>query len=284
MRQVFSSPRLENTEAVAQMLREAGIEIRISNGRSYKGWRRGTFRYTDRSPPESAVWVVRAEDQTRARAMLREAGLIDTTRGEAHSYRMPGFHSQADDGGTRKRNGRIKMFLLAAIALVLAMSFLGGLGDDPAPAPAPVATTPPAPSTAPAEATGDATETALSAIARVIFADELATAGVPVVCLGVAGRDASPALIESLPSPQRTLVPASACVVDDQRGNHHRVSGRPAIVMEVDAFEPTGADTATVRFSAYLQPSVGEYKTLEVRRVDGEWRVARTIRHVVLRG
>ena len=30
MRQVFSSPRLENVEAVAELLRKEGIEVRIS--------------------------------------------------------------------------------------------------------------------------------------------------------------------------------------------------------------------------------------------------------------
>ena len=39
MRQVFSSPRLENVERVSQLLEEAGIETRITHGRSYKGSR-----------------------------------------------------------------------------------------------------------------------------------------------------------------------------------------------------------------------------------------------------
>lgn len=275
MRQVFSSPRLENTEAVAQMLREAGIEVRITNGRSYRGNRRRTFSYTDREPKHSAVWVVKADDQTRARAMLREAGLIDSTRGDAHSFRMPSFHTQVDDDG-RKRNSRIRMFLLAAIAVVLAMSFLGGVGDDEAPAPA--ATGPATPSDAVAP------PSPLPAIARAVLTDELATAGVPVVCVSLDGRNPPARLIQALQSPDRAVLPASTCVSDDERGNRHRASGQPAIIMDVGAFEPTSAGTGTVRFSAYLQPSIGEYKTLEVRRVDGQWRVVRTIKHVVLRG
>ena len=47
MRKIFSSQRVENAEGVAQMLREAGIEARISNGRSYHSKRRGQFSYLD---------------------------------------------------------------------------------------------------------------------------------------------------------------------------------------------------------------------------------------------
>ena len=43
MRQVFTSPRLENVEAVAKMLRDAGIEVKITEARSYRGNRRSSF-------------------------------------------------------------------------------------------------------------------------------------------------------------------------------------------------------------------------------------------------
>ena len=36
MRQVFTSPRLENVEGVAQLLRDAGVEIKVTDARSYK--------------------------------------------------------------------------------------------------------------------------------------------------------------------------------------------------------------------------------------------------------
>ena len=45
MRQVFTSPRLENVEEVAAMLRAEGIEVRITNDRSYPGQRRSHFSY-----------------------------------------------------------------------------------------------------------------------------------------------------------------------------------------------------------------------------------------------
>ena len=68
------------------MLEEAGIEVRVSQDRSYKGNRRRPFSYRDSANANAEdhpqVWVIKAEDQPKARAMLRESGLIDSTRPE----------------------------------------------------------------------------------------------------------------------------------------------------------------------------------------------------------
>lgn len=80
MRQVYSSPRLENVERVAELLGEAGIETWISNGRSYKGRNRRNFSFRDHAQEPAAVWLVQPGDTGRATALLREAGLIASTR------------------------------------------------------------------------------------------------------------------------------------------------------------------------------------------------------------
>ncbi len=83
MRSVFTSQRLENVEAVAKMLEDAGIEVKVSNDRSYKGSRRSTFSYREsavKNEPDPQVWVIKAEDQPKARAILREAGLFQDSR------------------------------------------------------------------------------------------------------------------------------------------------------------------------------------------------------------
>ena len=80
MRQVFSSLRLENVESVAELLRDAGIEVRITDGRSYKGAMRSRASYSDQDAPKPAVWVVHSEDHIRARDVLRENGLLESTR------------------------------------------------------------------------------------------------------------------------------------------------------------------------------------------------------------
>ena len=127
MRQVFTSQRLENVEGVAELLRAEGIEVRITNARSYKGNRRGTFKYSEPfSGPQPAVWVVRSDDQPRARALLREAGLLATTRPtDAPAGAGQAIVADAAAAPDRHRNAmRLRMVLLAAIALVIVLRFL----------------------------------------------------------------------------------------------------------------------------------------------------------------
>ena len=133
MRQVFTSPRLENVEGIAKMLRDEGIEVRITHGRSYKGAIRGNFNYRDslRKGPQPAVWVVKSEDQPRAREMLRSAGLLESTRTPGtESFLAPTIHdaSASKSATPQQRAFRIKIALLIGIsvALVLALSRVFG--------------------------------------------------------------------------------------------------------------------------------------------------------------
>lgn len=128
MRQVFCSPRLENVERVAQLLNDAGVETRITHGRSYKGNHRAGFSYRDhtRKEPIPAVWIVKSEDQPKAREILRAAGLLDSTRMQT-GYTLPVFRSQdaePEDDPVARRTFRIKLGLLLAIASVIAMALL----------------------------------------------------------------------------------------------------------------------------------------------------------------
>lgn len=137
MRKIFSSQRVENAEGVAQMLRDAGIEVRISNGRSYHSRRRGQFSYTERQNDEKlpTVWVVRADDQARAREILRDARLLDTTRRD-HPVAEYAFRTfPARDTG-RSWAWRIRIALLLVIA---GLVMLAVLRHHQAPAPAPTA-------------------------------------------------------------------------------------------------------------------------------------------------
>src|SRR3546814_9874795 len=98
MRKVFTSARLENVERVAKLLEDDGIEVRITNGRSYKGGIRGNFPYRGEGNKMPEVWVVRSADQPRARAMLREAGLMDYTRNAPDSFLSLGLRGTAEIG------------------------------------------------------------------------------------------------------------------------------------------------------------------------------------------
>jgi hypothetical protein len=114
MRQMFSSPRLENVERVSQLLSEAGIENRVQGGRSYKGHSRRQFSYADKkaNPADQAsVWVIKSDDYKRAREMMVELGLAE--QGNAPSF-LPEPLQLTDQpvADTGSRLMRIKVALL----------------------------------------------------------------------------------------------------------------------------------------------------------------------------
>ena len=124
MRQIFSSPRLENVEGVAKLLTEAGIETKLSEPRGYRAVSRREFSYVpskqDAQGSAPSVWVVKADDYKRARELLMEAGLLDETRTTA-SYLPEPLQFQAKEAvpTTRKIN-RVRLALLFVVG---AMAF-----------------------------------------------------------------------------------------------------------------------------------------------------------------
>jgi hypothetical protein len=282
VRKVFSSQRIENVEGVAELLREAGIEVRITDGRSYRGNRRGNFSYSDRSGPTPAVWVVRSDQQVAARELLRDAGLIDTTRGQG-SYVSSTFRFRSEQepvGRTpaQKRMFRLKVGLILVAVAVAGVAMMRGV-DLPAPGAAPVREL--------AEPPFDGTIAAtLFPVAQAVFTSELGEVDTPVACLGVDNTDASIRLIETLQRDRLDLVQASACVevADEDRGSFQRSSGREAMIVRVGAFRPSAPDRGTIEYSAYHHRMWASYKTLEVARVDGQWQIVDVVRHVRSRG
>lgn len=123
MRQLFTSPRLENVEAVAKMLNEAGIETWVSDSRSYKGNRRRMFSYKDAPGAASnpGVWIVKAEDVTRARAMLIEAGLIESTRPDSYLPAPPPSTASGNDALRKAHRIRLAVLMVLGISVILAM-------------------------------------------------------------------------------------------------------------------------------------------------------------------
>ena len=139
MRKIFSSQRVENAEGVANLLREAGIEVRLTNGRSYQSRRRGQFSYLDKKDDSQlpTVWVVRADDQPRAREILRDARLLDTTRRD-HPVADYAFRDAPAQSGGRGWAWRIRIALLLVIAgVALVIMLRHRATPPPAPAPAP---------------------------------------------------------------------------------------------------------------------------------------------------
>jgi hypothetical protein len=124
MRQVFSSPRLENVERLGQILGDAGIRTKISN---HPMWRRATkrdFSYTDRAAAAwPALWVLDVEDFSRARSILRDCGLLESTRPGESSYLPPPMPATPQAGASRAR--WILFLVIALIAGLVAWRMAG---------------------------------------------------------------------------------------------------------------------------------------------------------------
>lgn len=267
MRQVFTSLRLENVEKVAQLLEEQGIEVRITHGRSFQGNRRRSFSYRDaanESPP-AAVWVVKSDDQPKARALLREIGLLDSGRSPT-SYLPDSLlerDREGEDARARKRTFRIRAGLLLVIALSLGLGMF--LWRKPA---QDTAGTTSAAATAAAPDDGRYTVPTPSALAAMLIDIELRAHETPLACLSVDGADPGDTVLEQLQAEERKRArPQSACTdpaadavwigIRDYRTDG---SGSGTVVVEIADAAP-GPDREL------------QTRTLEVRREDVRWRV-----------
>lgn len=276
MRQVFTSARLENVEQVAKLLEDAGIEVRITNGRSYKGGIRGNFTYRDEGRSKPAVWIVRSEDQPKARALLREAGLMDSSRNAPDSYLSMGLRGTSEQsdrrGDMQRRAFRIKLGLLVVIAAIVALAFMAmrptSTGVPPAGAPgtAPAVATAPVPGDLPARGNTATPDSLVVALLR----GELPRQAGDVACIAVDGRDPSPALLAALPpSPGRVLA-ASQCPA--------KVEGQPAAqLIAIGRYEANAAGTGTIFMQRRRIGAKGVPQWYDVRR-DGEgWRIVQPL-------
>lgn len=265
MRQVFTSPRLENVEAVADLLRAEGIEVRITEGRSYRGNRRSSFSYREREDtgPQPAVWIVRAEDQPRGRALLRDAGLLESSRGEGSYLPLSSVHDAkaGATAGKAPRTMRIKLGLLALIAIVIgAMVFA-----TRSPAPAPQAATPAAPPAPPLvpqpiEVLETYRADVPTALARLVIEQALGTPPPARACVEVDGQDPSAALLQDFATVGTTLAAMSAC------------QAQPARRVAVSEYMTDGSGSGSVR----VQVDGAAPRVLDVERDGTRWRILRT--------
>ena len=120
MRQIYSSPRQANIDRVVELMAEHGIQTSVSNRRAYQGadWKR--FSYSAKGDRDSwpQVWVVRSEDQTRARQVLREAGLEPATR---FADELAAARGAGDTSRHKQASMRVKLIVFALIAGVIAL-------------------------------------------------------------------------------------------------------------------------------------------------------------------
>ena len=95
-----------------------GIETRVTNHRSWAGrdYKRSSYSARTDSSEWPQVWMVKAEDQPKARALLREAGIAPAVRfsDELERSRAPRRRSRRNALGMYIRLG-----LLGIIAILI---------------------------------------------------------------------------------------------------------------------------------------------------------------------
>ncbi|VXB73146.1 conserved hypothetical protein [Luteimonas sp. 9C] len=273
MRQVFSSPRLENVERVAAMLREAGIEVQILNGRSYKGNRRSHFSYReDAGGPKPAVWVTRSDEQPRARDLLREAGLLQS-QPSARSYLQQADvvfapAAEAPRQGM-SRAAKVRYTLIGGAVLVIALSWWNRPGSTDAPAQAPLADAQaPAPALDMVPPTVEATvyrAPVPQALAAAVLADALVGQTGPV-CVSIDGGAPAAPLLAELEAGYPDVRPSSAC---------SGVVATPAS-LDVTRYRTDGSGQGTVEVVSRSRDAAQApvTRTLDVRRDGRDWTFA----------
>lgn len=264
MRQVFTSPRLENVEAVAELLRAEGIEVRITEGRSYRGNRRSNFSYreAENAGPQPAVWILRAEDQPRGRQLLREAGLLESSRnGEGSYLPLPARDAGRGMAGKGQRAMRIKLALLALIAIVIGLVVFASRKSEPA-----ATTTQPKLPLRPALvpqpiATPETYRTDVpTALAQRMIEQALGKSAPTQACVAIDGKDPTMAVRQPIAGLPTRIVPMSACPgVDLPR-------------IDVSDYLTDGTGSGSVR----VQVDGGTPRVFEVERDGTEWRILRT--------
>jgi hypothetical protein len=276
MRQVFTSARLENVEQVAKLLEDAGIEVRITNGRSYKGGIRGNFTYRDEGERKPAVWIVRSEDQPKARTLLREAGLMDSSRNAPGSYLSMGLRGTSEEAGRRddaqRRAFRIKLGLLVVIAAIVALAFMAMRSS---PTTAPQATRLPArPSATTAPTPGDLPQRGNTAtpdsLALALLKSELPRRAGDVTCIAVDGGDPSAPLLAALPPAPGRVLPVTQCPAT--------ANGQPAAqLVAVGKYETRASGSGTIFVQRRRVGGKGVPQWYDVRRDEEGWRIVQPL-------
>ncbi len=287
MRQVFTSPRLENVEGVAKLLRDNQIDVKITNGRTFRGSIRGNFSYREQPETEQlpAVWVVRSEDQPKARELLREAGLLASGRSPTTYLATPTVHQLRGEDGSdaaRRRAFRYKAALFVGIAAALGMSMLAlRKPAPPAVTTAPIAAPAPRPAALPPTTTIGASELPTEtyavrtpkALAAMLVNAELGAQSISRLCLSIDGETPSQEQIAALRLPSDIRASSVADCA--------KAAKKDALTIAIGPYITDGSGMGTVKIELTDTGKDGkprvDTRTLEVERDDADWRVRRVV-------
>jgi hypothetical protein len=207
--------------------------------------------------------------------MLRDAGMLGTTNQTSDSYLAPSVH---DVLGPRtptpeRRAWRLKIWVLVAIAAVLALAF--GAMRKPRPLPPARSSTeqaPPVPLPAPVVKPQTYRAETPPALALMLVSAELEARGAGIVCVTVDGHAPDQALPAQLRREGLTINPESGCA----RG----VGSQPMLHIDVAGYATDGTGTGTVETVATVRDAAGtrtQRRTFEVQREGLHWSVVREL-------
>jgi hypothetical protein len=115
---------VENVERVVALLAEAGIQTSVTNRRAYAGHDFKGPSYSSRPDPSTwpQVWVVNAEDQPRARALLREIGVEPAVR---FADELERSRSQSAEDTRGALAWKLRVALIGAIVVLIVLHIIG---------------------------------------------------------------------------------------------------------------------------------------------------------------
>lgn len=127
MRPLYTSPRHEHIDLVVALMTENGIETKVTNVSNWKRPSYQRFSYSQRNVDRDTwpqVWIVRADDYTRARELLRGLGIEPLVRhgDELAAQRNPTVYSRREH--TVKRVRRILLLAIVGVFVIELLHYL----------------------------------------------------------------------------------------------------------------------------------------------------------------
>ncbi|MEO8777773.1 MAG: hypothetical protein ABI389_03795 [Rhodanobacter sp.] len=124
MRQIYTSPRQQNIDAVVALMAEHGIIATVANRSNYDRptWQRHSYspRLQDRSR-WAQVWITHADDYSQARKLLIELGIDPVIR---HGEALAAVRNRSPLDRRTRATTRVRRILLLAVLVVFGVQML----------------------------------------------------------------------------------------------------------------------------------------------------------------
>ena len=129
MRLLYTSPRQENIDRVVAFMAENGVETTVTNRSNWNRPSYQRFSYQQRTENRDSwpqVWIIRADDYTRGRELLKQLGIEPIVRHgeELRAERNPEASVYVRREHTVARVRRIVLLSILGVFMVLALHYL----------------------------------------------------------------------------------------------------------------------------------------------------------------